>query len=114
MKKSEIVFLIAVLLLGAAMFINRGIQNKSALHVMDDEIVVITVDGDEFYKGSLYTDTELRVETGAGYNLVEISAGKVLVTEANCPGQDCVQHSSITYQGQTIVCLPHKMVITIR
>ena len=33
--------------------------------------------------------------------------------EADCPDQTCVKKHSIKYEGETIVCLPHKVVISI-
>ena len=36
------------------------------------------------------------------------------VTEADCPGQDCVRTGVITRAGQSIVCLPGRIMITLQ
>ena len=35
------------------------------------------------------------------------------VTESDCPGQDCVHTGRITRAGQSIVCLPEQVVVTL-
>ncbi|HHY83337.1 MAG TPA: NusG domain II-containing protein [Clostridiales bacterium] len=57
---------------------------------------------------------EIRIDAGDGkYNLMSISGEGVSVKEANCPDQICVKFGKILRPGQTIVCLPHKVVISI-
>lgn len=57
---------------------------------------------------------EVYVDAGDGrYNLVKLTAAGIFVEEANCPDQICVKWGKITKPGQTIVCLPHKVVIKI-
>ena len=46
-------------------------------------------------------------------NTVKVKNGKVLVLWANCKNQICVNHKPISNSGETIVCLPHKLVIEI-
>ena len=47
------------------------------------------------------------------YNVVVISGGKVSVTEASCKNQVCVKHGAITSTGESIVCLPNRLVVRI-
>ena len=47
------------------------------------------------------------------YNTVEIKDGKVSVSEASCKNQICVKHSSISHSGESIVCLPNRLVVRI-
>jgi len=35
------------------------------------------------------------------------------VIEADCPDKICVKHTNIKNAGETIICLPHKLVIEI-
>lgn len=52
--------------------------------------------------------------SGAGTVHFTISNGAVDVTHADCPNQICVHHSPITRTGESIVCLPNRVVITLR
>ena len=48
-----------------------------------------------------------------GHNLLVIKDGKASVTDADCPDRLCVQQRSISRSGETIVCLPHKIVVKV-
>ena len=47
------------------------------------------------------------------YHVVEIEDGKVSVTEASCKNQVCVRHGAISGSGESIVCLPNRLVVRI-
>jgi hypothetical protein len=47
------------------------------------------------------------------YNVVQISSGKVRVSEASCKNQVCVHHSAISRSGESIVCLPNRLAVRI-
>lgn len=48
------------------------------------------------------------------YNTVTFKAGKVAITKANCSDQVCIRRGWISKPGQTIVCLPHKLLVEIK
>lgn len=76
--------------------------------------VIVEIDGIETVRFSLDEDTIYRIETGDGhYNVLMISQGEAFVSEADCAGQDCVHFAPISHEGQTIICLPHKLNIYI-
>lgn len=58
---------------------------------------------------------EIKTE-GDGVNLLVIRDGRAYITEANCPDKICVKSyaDGICYDGETIVCLPHKLVVSIQ
>lgn len=47
------------------------------------------------------------------YNVVVIKDGTVTVTEASCKNQVCVRHGAISRSGESIVCLPNRLVVRI-
>ena len=47
------------------------------------------------------------------YNVVIISGGTVVVSEASCKNQVCVKHSAISKPGESIVCLPNRLTVNI-
>ena len=75
-------------------------------------VIIQDADGNTF-KMSLSQDDVLTVASSAGTNVIEVQAGKVRVSEADCPNQDCVEQGWISNAGQQIVCLPHKLVVNI-
>lgn len=44
---------------------------------------------------------------------VAISDGTIAITQADCPDQVCVKTGAISRSGQSIVCVPNHIVITI-
>ena len=76
--------------------------------------VEISVDGKTEMLLPLDRDTDQLIKTEAGTNLVRIRDGKVTCEEADCPDKLCVKHSAISNLGETIICLPHKVVLEIR
>lgn len=74
--------------------------------------IIQDADGNTFAM-PLSQDDVLTVASSAGTNIIEVQAGKVRVSEADCPNQDCVDQGWISNAGQQIVCLPHKLVVNI-
>ena len=56
---------------------------------------------------------ERTIETEYGWNTILVSPGAIQVTDADCPGHDCVKQGAITDGVIPIVCLPHRFVIQI-
>ena len=52
-------------------------------------------------------------QSSYGYNIIDIKDGQVSMTEADCHNQVCVHHKPIEKNGQSIICLPHKVVVEI-
>ena len=48
-----------------------------------------------------------------GKCILIISDGKADMESADCPNQICVHHSAISHTGETIVCLPNRVVIEV-
>lgn len=79
----------------------------------DARIAVIQDADGETHTMSLACDGSLTVNSSAGVNMIEVHAGKVRVIEADCPNQDCVEQGWVSEPGQQIICLPHKLVVTV-
>ena len=76
--------------------------------------VAVIQGGEETHRFSLEEDQEFLIELENGeYNLLCIKAGKAYMKNADCPDQICVNHQPISNVGETIVCLPHEVVIKV-
>ena len=98
----------ALLLLAAALFVFHFAAPKKA-----GAAAKITVDNQTVATLPLSKDTTYKVETAAGYNLVVVENGRAFVREADCKNQICVKSRAIARAGESIVCLPHKMTVTV-
>ena len=112
MNKNDLIVIISILLLAAAAYIGISTYRRHA--TADNPQVVVTVDGEEYGRYPLSEDlqTEIRFEDGS-FNRLVIENGKAKISEASCPDQICVNHFRIQYSGETIVCLPNKVVVEI-
>ena len=78
--------------------------------------VVVKIDGVEVQRYSLAENVEFEINTGKNnenYNVVVIENSRVSVVDADCPDGICEDYRPISYVGETIICLPHKVVIEI-
>ena len=73
----------------------------------------ITVDGAEYGTYSLDRDQEIEVQVGEFYNKICIHDGKAYMKEANCPDGYCMNQGKIQGNQQTVICLPHKLVVEV-
>ncbi len=75
--------------------------------------VVVTQNDLTLLSVSLSEDGTYPIRTQAGYNLLVVENGSARIAEADCPHGICTQSGAVRYAGQTIVCLPHKLVVTV-
>lgn len=59
------------------------------------------------------TGEDLSAYTDNDYNYISISPDGVKVTDADCPDLTCVHTKKASKDGEQIICLPHKLVITV-
>lgn len=107
MKKADLI------LVGAALIAAAGIWFFYSAGADKGKGVEITVDGESKAFLPLDENDSLRIDTEEGYNVITVKDGEVTVTEADCRDQICVEHKKIKKTGETIVCLPHKLVVTV-
>lgn len=115
MKKKDMI-LIAVLLLLSCMpagyFLFEGTLSDSS-----QTYAVIHVNGD-IYKtiplGTHSGTTMFTVETDTGYNTILVSEQEIGIVQADCPDRICIGEGFISKPGQTVVCLPHKVLIEVK
>ena len=107
--KNDIVLILALLLLALLAWGALRLTKKPGGEA------VVTVDG--VLVATLPLSIEARLPVGAerGFlNVVEVADGRVRILEADCPDRLCVRQGWIRYDGESIVCLPHKLIVSIR
>ncbi len=106
-----LIVLVLILSLASMGYIKKqGLSNK-------DKYVSIQVNGEEIKKiifDNAIVGKTIPIETNHGFNLIEVGDNEIRVIEASCPDQIDVKQGSISRIGETIVCLPNKMVIEIK
>ena len=106
--KYDALVVLAVLLLTIALSVRYWLPRADAGTLT----VVVTADGAELDRFAL-GEAE-RVYTGGGYTLrVTATAEGVRVAASDCPGRDCVRTGTVSRAGQSIVCLPARIVVAL-
>lgn len=105
-----------LILIGVIVLLSAAVFGAFLLTRSKGYEVSIRVDGNEVGRYSLNENLQTVITSGDGsehYNVLQISNGKALVVDANCKDGICVDHVPISNEGETIVCLPHKVVIIV-
>lgn len=101
------ILLAVVVIAGLAFFLLRE----------EGDTVTVTVDGKPYGSYPLSEDRTVDIRTGDGggqLNRLVIRDSKAFVETATCPDGICAAHKPVSRDGESIVCLPHKVVITVR
>lgn len=107
--KSSILLLLLLILTGIAISFSY-----SFLHQKKGATVVITINGKMYRSLPLNTPCTLDIPgTSGGFNRLVIKKGKASITDADCPDKLCVHQASISHNGESLVCLPHKVIVKV-
>lgn len=108
MKKKDIILGIGIiataLLMLLVLQINRGEEGNR---------IQVILDGKIYGTYSLEKNQVIEIEEGSFYNKIRVEDGKAYMEEANCPDGYCEEQGKISRHTQTIVCLPHKLVVEV-
>ena len=105
--KNDVLLIVALLLLVALLGMCLLLTQKQG------DVVEVRVDGVLYGTYALREDTTVEIVTEAGYNRLVIRDGKAFVEDADCPDGICAAHRPIDGTRESIVCLPHGVVIRI-
>ncbi len=104
MKKKDFI-LIAVLIVIAALswliFSPKGGAGGT---------LVVTLGGDRYGTYPMSENTELVIESELGENTIVIENGEAYFKNADCKDKYCEKQGRISHGGESIVCLPHRLV----
>ena len=76
--------------------------------------VTVKVDDKIFGEYSLSENREVEIKSENGINYLVIEDGKAYMRDASCPDGICVEHRPVHREGESIVCLPNKVVILVK
>ncbi|MBD5499728.1 MAG: NusG domain II-containing protein [Lachnospiraceae bacterium] len=109
--KNDIALIGALLVVSFFLFLLPHLRNENQSF---NEVVVLQ-SGEEIgrYKLSENKTVTIKGPDDQSYNLLLINEGDVKVTDADCPDQLCIRQKSIKRNGESIICLPHQLVILI-
>lgn len=90
------------LIIGLATFLTRR----------EGTFVVVEVNGKEEARYSLGINGEYYVNGGT--NILKIQDGEAYLIFADCPDKTCLKSGKIKHIGESIICLPNRVAVTIK
>jgi len=109
MKRNDLILAGAILVVAIAALIFLNLNKK------EGSTVIVRVDGKVYKEFPLEVDATYEIEgANGGTNLLVIQDGHADIVDASCPDKVCVDQMQIDKNGETIVCLPNKIVIEIK
>lgn len=108
--RNDTILVAVILIIAAAGLLFFGLNKEMG------SSVAVNINGEQTAVYPLSVNTEVTITTGENnehINVLTIKDGKAYISEANCPDGICAETRAAQYVGETIVCLPHKVVIEI-
>lgn len=106
--KNDLILISVILTSALIIFLIFKLNSKNGSHV------TVSVNGQITDSYPLNQNIETVIKSDKDFeNLLVIENGTAFVKSANCRDKICVHHRKIAKTGETIVCLPHKVVIEI-
>jgi hypothetical protein len=101
----DIVVIAAILLIALSLLLILSLTKK------EGSIAIVEIDGKIVAEYPLYQDGIFPLNGGT--NVLVIEGGAAYLNYSSCPDHTCENIGKIHYVGETIVCLPNKVTITI-
>ncbi len=105
--RNDAILIAALMLLGGALAVFLYATRQ------DGGYVSVQMDGQTVMELPLSEDTQVLLGEDGHTNTLVIRNGTAQVVEADCPDQICVRQGAVQYEGESIVCLPHKLVVSV-
>ena len=102
----DIIIVAAILLVSVALLLVMTLTKE------EGSLVVVEINGATV--ATYLLDENGEYSLNGGTNVLVIEDGKAYLNYSNCPDHICENTGKIQYVGQTIICLPNKIAITIK
>lgn len=117
-KRWDVIIIIILILFSFLPFTIFSIKQSGKTNTDSLKVAIITVDNqlvkEVVLTGHIGNETFEIAESDLDVNMIEVNDETIHIKSANCSDQICVRTKAISKVGQTIVCLPHKLVIEIQ
>ncbi|MGL5378692.1 NusG domain II-containing protein [Clostridium sp.] len=113
-KKWDIIIIVVLMIISflpeviLVMILGKGYDNTYA---------EVTIAG-ELYKNIPLSEHKgeeiIEVKSKTGVNIIKVSDDKISIVEADCPDKVCMKPGFIHKPGESLVCLPNRLMIQIK
>lgn len=100
-----------ILIVATIIFISLITSLIISLTKEQGNLVVVKIKNEEIASYQLNIDGKYSLNNGT--NILVIEDNYAWVEEADCPDELCIKRGKISNVGESIICLPHRLIITI-
>ena len=101
-----------IIIIAAILVVSLSLLLIVTLSKEEGSVVVVEIDGTTVATYPLDKNAEYSLNGGS--NVLVIEDGVAYMNYSNCPDHTCEKTGKIRYVGQTIICLPNKIAVTIK
>lgn len=114
--RNDIILISVIAIISVALLLVWKLVYLKGQNADSDAFVKVTVDGRVYgtYPLSKEDTIEIKNVDGDVTNTLVIKDGVADVTAADCPDHLCVKQKAISKEGESIICLPNKVVVTVK
>lgn len=109
-RKKDLIFIFSILIFAVFLLLIQRVYGNAQ---DEADMVKITVDQKLYGTYDLNKNQTITIQNDFGINTIQIQNKDVWMEEADCPDGYCKEQGHISKNKQTIVCLPHKLVVEI-
>lgn len=112
MKKGDYVVVLLIFLISVTIFY----ISKTNLSTSSDSNLIVNVNGEIVERQKLnseFGEKEFVVESEFGKNVIVVEDNSVYIKDSDCKDKTCIKMGKISKVGQSLVCLPNRLIITI-
>lgn len=106
-NKSDIILLVILIAVAVVAMLAFRIKKTEGYSI---EIIH---SGEVIHTMSLEKDDTYVFKTEAGTNTIVVRDGEAYVIDADCPDKICEEYKPVSRVGESIICLPHKLVVQV-
>ena len=103
--RADVLVIAAILLLALSMVLVTFLTKE------EGAVAIVEIDGVK--AGEYPLDVDGTFPLNGGTNVLVIENGAAYLNYSNCPDHTCENTGKIRYVGQTIICLPNRLSITV-
>ena len=109
-SRFDVIFIVLIILLSATLILRtiRGYARESS----KSTVALIYREGEVVEEVDLEKERTFTLDEGEIE--IEVKGGKIRIVKADCPRGICINSGWIRHTGQSIVCLPNKVLIETR
>lgn len=114
--RNDIILISVIVIISVALLLIWKLVYLNGQDTDSDACVEVTIDGRDYGTYPLSKDDTIEIKNGDGdvTNTLVIKGGVADMTSADCPDHLCVKQKAISKEGESIICLPNKVVVTVK